>query len=72
MRHEKVDGKYKCHICQKLYGHTRELKKHLQKIHNEKFEMYNEETGEILPQKRKAREMVATLEKRIQKEVKTW
>ena len=34
--------------------------------------MYNEVTGEILPYKRKAREMTEALEKRVQKEERTW
>jgi len=49
LKHEKVNDKYICHVCRKPYSHTRDLKKHLEKEHKLKFELYDEETGDILP-----------------------
>ena len=36
MKHIKKDGKVVCRICNKEYAHSRDLKKHYVKVHNEK------------------------------------
>jgi len=57
MKHEKVDGKYLCSTCGKTYTHSRELKNHMAKKHLSDFQVEDKETKQLVPAKRKSRQL---------------